>query len=161
MSQSLYALSQEYQWAFNELMEIPDLPAEVIADTLEGLAGDLEVKSLNVARFFQNIDAEAAAIKDAETRMAARRKALENKAQRLKTYLLDNMRACQISKISCPEFEISLRKNPPAVIIDNEALIPPEFVEIRTSTYINKVAIKAAGEVPGTHIEQGYALVIK
>jgi hypothetical protein len=158
---NLYELSTQYQAAFNELNEIDDLPDQVIRDTLEGLQGGLELKALNIARYFQNLDAEAAAIKDAETRMAARRKALENKAKRLREYLKQNMQNCQITKISCPEFEISLRKNPPAVIIDNEALIPQEFVEIRTSTYINKVAIKAAGEVPGTHIEQGYALVIK
>jgi aromatic ring-opening dioxygenase LigB subunit len=161
MNTSLYQLSAEYQMAFAELMEIPDLPAEVIRDTLEGLAGDLETKSINVAAYFLSLDAQAAAIKEAEAKMAARRKAIEAKSARLKDYLKQNMQACEIQKISCPEFEISLRKNPPSVIIDDESLIPLEFIEIRETRHIDKAAIKAVKGCAGAHIEQGFSLVIR
>jgi hypothetical protein len=162
MNTSLYQLSAEYQMAFQQIMELDGIiDQQIIADTLEGLAGDLEVKSLNVARYFQNLDAQAAAIKEAEARMAARRKAIENKALRLRQYLLQNMQACEISKISCPEFEISVRKNPAAVIIDDESLIPPEFIEIRETRHIDKAAIKACKGCAGAHLEQGVSLVIR
>jgi hypothetical protein len=158
---SLYELSNHYRQAFDELMSIPDLPADVIADTLEGLAGDLEVKSLNVARYFLDLDAQIAAIKDAEDRMLSRRRALESKSRSLREYLKTNMQACAISKISCPEFEISLRKAPPAVIIDDESLIPAEFIEIRETRHIDKAAIKACKGCPGVHLESGVSLVIR
>lgn len=45
---ALYNLATEYRAAADRLHDI-DVPEEVIADTLEGLAGEVEAKSTNVA----------------------------------------------------------------------------------------------------------------
>ena len=50
-----------------------DLPPEAVADTLEGMSGDLELKAQNVAMFVRNLEATAAAIKEAEARMSEQR----------------------------------------------------------------------------------------
>ena len=81
---ALYELAGEYRAAAEQLADL-DLPPEVVADTLEGLAGDLEQKATNVALFARNLEATAAAIKQAEADMAARRKAIENRAASIRT----------------------------------------------------------------------------
>ncbi|MGZ8954494.1 MAG: siphovirus Gp157 family protein [Methylovulum sp.] len=164
MNTSLYKLSTEYQLALTELTEMDDLPPAVINDTMEGLSGDLEAKSLNVAAYFLNLDAQAQAMKDAEAKMAARRKAIENKSARLREYLKSNMIACGITKIDSPEFSLRVQPTAGSVVIDDELLLPEGFIEIVESTKIDKAAIKAAlkaGPVPGARIAPGYALVIK
>ena len=156
---ALYELTADYRAAAEKLADL-DLPPEVVADTLESLAGDLEVKATNVAMFVRNLDALAEQIKQAEAQMAARRKAIEARAERVRRYLLENMQDCGIRKIESPWFVISIRKNPPSVVIDDERAIPPELMVTPEPPppRPDKTAIKerlfAGIAVPGAHLEQ-------
>ena len=127
MNTSLYVLANEYREAAEQMADL-DMPAEVIADTLDGLSGDLTAKATNVAMFVRNLEAMAASIKAAEQDMAARRKAIESRAASVKKYLLDNMQLSGIKKIDSPYFCISLRSNPPSVVVDDEAAIPADYM---------------------------------
>jgi hypothetical protein len=165
-SLTLYEISTEYRQALEVLTDPEnDLPAEVIADTLEGLQGTLQDKAVNVAKFFKNLEATAQAIKDAEQRMAARRKAIESRVTWMKTYLKDNMESCGITKIESPWFVLALQKNPAAVDIIDEAAIPDEFVEIVTTRKLDKTGIKRAIEfgvaVPGAILTRGTRLAMR
>lgn len=163
---SLYEISQNYREALDVLTD-PDcnLPAEVITDTLEGLQGSLEDKAVNVAKFFKNLEATADAIRQAELRMAQRRKAIEQRVAWMKDYLLANMDACGIQKIESPWFTMSIAKNPVAVDVLDEPAIPDQFVEIVTTRKINKASIKqaieAGVEVPGAYLTRGTRLAIR
>lgn len=84
----LYELAAEHRQNLEKLADL-DLPADVVADTLESLGGDLEEKTQNVVEFVRNLESTAEAIKDAEQKMAERRKAIENRAASLKRYVLD------------------------------------------------------------------------
>jgi hypothetical protein len=163
---TLYELSQTYREALDVLTDPElDLPNEVIADTLEGLQGSLEDKAVNVAKFFKNLEATADSIKQAEVRMSARRKAIENRVASLKTYLKESMEACGITKIESPWFALSIAKNPAAVDITDEDSLPDDFVEIVTTRKIDKTAIKKAiesgAEVPGALLTRGTRLAIR
>ena len=163
---TLYELSQDYRQALDTLTDPEnDLPAEVIADTLESLQGTLEDKAVNVAKFFRNLEATAQAIKDAEQRMSQRRKAIESRVAALKTYLKDNMESCGITKIESPWFTLAIQKNPAAVEIMDEDTIPDDFVEIVTTRKIDKAGIKqaieAGVEVPGAVLTRGTRLAIR
>lgn len=163
---SLYELSNEYQQAQTKLLA-SDFDEQTIKDTLEGLAGDLEVKAVNVAMFIRNVEVTADAIKQAEKDMADRRKALEKKVEAMKQYLKENMQACGITKIESPYFALTIKKNPPAVIIDNAGLIPsnlyvyPEAPEPYPDKKAIADEIKAGNEVAGAHLEQAERLEIK
>ena len=85
---ALYELAHDYRNAADKLADL-DLDPQTIEDTLESLSGDLEVKATNTAMLIRNLEASAAAIGDAEAQMAARRKALENRAKRIKDYVLN------------------------------------------------------------------------
>jgi hypothetical protein len=163
---SLYELSTEYQQIQNKLLE-SDFDEQTIADTLESVSGDLTAKAVNVAMFIKNIDATAEAIKQAEKEMAERRKALEKKAESIRDYLKYNMQACNMTKIECPYFALTLKKNPPAVVVDDVDAIPNNLFVCPEPPlpFPDKKAIaqllKEGVEVPGAHLEQSERLEIK
>ena len=76
---ALYLLAEEYRAAAEKLADL-DLDEQTVADTLESLAGSVEVKATNVAAFARNLEALADQIDEAERSMAARRKALTRRA---------------------------------------------------------------------------------
>ncbi len=169
MTTALYVLADEYQAAARKLADL-DLDEQTIADTLEGLAGELEVKATNVAMFVRNLEASAAAIKDAEAQMAKRRKSFETRAANVRAYLLSNMEFAQISKIECPFFKLAVRDNPPAVVIDNQDALPIEYMRWpdpppppmpEPDKKAIAAAIKEGKTVDGAHMERTKRLEIK
>lgn len=161
---SLYHIADRYQQALRELADM-DLPAECVADTLEGIEGEIQEKSRNVAAFFQNLEAEARAMKEAEDRIRARRQAIENKVVRMKDYLKNNMEHCGITEISCPEFTVRVRQNPGRVVVDDEDKIPDEFVRIKLTREIDKRAlgdaIKGGLDTDAAHLVRGTRLEVR
>lgn len=167
MTTSLYSLASEYQSAAERLADL-ELDEQTIADTLEGLSGELEVKATNVAMFVRNLESSAEAIKAAEGEMAKRRKSIESRADRIRQYLKDNMDRTGISKIESPYLSLVIKKNPPSVVIDAESQIPAEFFKAPPPPPPPSVdkkaiadAIKAGKEVPGAHMQAGTRLEIK
>lgn len=163
---ALYEIAAEYRDAATKLAEL-DLDAQTIADTLEGLSGDLETKAQNVAFFVRNLEATAAAIKQAEADMAARRKAMENRADSLKRYIFESMTVAGIEKIECPHFRLAIKNNPAAVDVFEPGLVPASFMRTPEppppapdKTAI-KEALKAGQDVPGARLTSGQRLEIK
>jgi hypothetical protein len=163
---TLYDLSVNYRQALDFLTDPElDLPLEAVNDTLESLAGELEDKAVNVAKFLRNMETMAEAIKNAEANMAKRRKALENRAQWLKYYLKESMERTGITEIECPYFKLSVQNNPTAVHILDEDAVPAEFKEEIVNWKIDKAAIKKAVQagqsVDGVSLYNSTRLVIK
>lgn len=162
----LFDLAAEYREAAEKLADL-DLPDEVVADTLEGMSGDLTTKATNVAMMVADWTALAASIKDAERRMAERRKAIENRAARVTDFLLNAMLYAGIEKIESPHLRIAVRNNPPAVEIDEPALIPAGFLRDvpPPPPEIDKAAVRAALasglDVPGARLVQRKRLEVK
>lgn len=163
---NLYELAVQYRADADKLADL-DLDDQTLTDTLESLSGDLEVKAQNTAMLIRNIESNAAAIKDAEAQMKARRTALENRATRIKDWLHANMLVAGIQKIECPYFKLSVRENPPAVEIYEPGLIPAQFMKqpeppppSPDKTAI-KAAIQSGEEVPGCKLTRGTRLEIK
>lgn len=167
MGISLYQLSAHYEHVFNRLAD-SDLPDEVIDDTLEGIEGELVEKGRNVAAFFLNLGAEIEAIKGAEARIAAHRKALENKQSRLKEYLKQNMSRCGITEIKANDGSFAAKLyigRDEAVVIDDEGQLPKDYLREKVTYTADKTLIKSAlndgFDVPGAHVEKRDRLEIK
>ncbi|MDD5037427.1 MAG: siphovirus Gp157 family protein [Methylococcaceae bacterium] len=162
---AIYEISARYQSLLDRLYD-PDLPEDCILDTLEGIEGEMADKAENIAALCCELEATAAAIKEAETRQKSRRQAMENKASRLRKYLLDAMAATGNSKFETSRFRIAIRQNPEAVIIDDEAAIPGDYYrEIPARMELDKAILKQAMKdgfpVPGAHLERGQRLEIR
>jgi hypothetical protein len=166
---ALYQLVEQYR-SLEALDASEDLPAEVIQDTLEGLTGELTVKATNVAKFILNTEAMVEAIEQAADAMKERAQRIRRRSESIRNYLKINMQASGITKIEATEFVLSLKKNPPSVIVDDEAMIPDAFKVTPTPPpppvpRPDKAAIKKAIQsglaVAGAHIEQHERLDIK
>lgn len=162
---TLFALTNEYRAAAMKLAEM-DLDAQTIADTLESLSGDLEVKAQGVAHMVRSLEADAAAVKQWSKDAAERAKALDNRAESLRGYLAHCMEASGIEKISGPGIALSWRSSS-AVVIDGEDLIPAELMRQKPAPAPEPdktaiaAAIKAGQVVPGAHLEHRRSLQIK
>ena len=163
---TLYEIAAEYRADLEKLAEL-DLDDQTLTDTLEGMGGELTTKAQSVACFIRNLEATAAQIKDAEAAMAARRKAVENRAARVKDYLLASMMVAGVQKIECPLFRMSVRENPAAVEVFQPELIPAQFMRqpepppATPDKAAIKEALKAGQDVPGCKLTQGKRLEIK
>ena len=165
---TLWQMTDRYLQALQALSDDDDLPPEVVRDTLDALGGDLQVKAGNVATYIRMLDTETEAIKAEIDRLRALEKRVDTHATRLRQYLLENMQRAGITRIEhteAPFYRISIRRNPPRVVVDEETFIPAEFVRTKVVEDIDKTAIKAAiqagQDVPGAHLEQNERLDIR
>ena len=123
---SLFLIGAEYRDAAERLADL-DLPPEVVADTLEGLSGELEVKAQAVGHMIRRLEADAAAIKQWAQTASDRAKAVQARADSLHAYLSANLAACGIQRVEGPGIALSWRKST-AVVIDEPGLIPAQFM---------------------------------
>ena len=162
----LYELANNYQ-QIKALEDMTDLPVEVIRDTLEALEGDLQAKAVNVAKFVENLEAQAGVIQAAANAMTARAQRVQKRANSVREYLKFNMQATGITRIECPEFTIRLQDNPEAVRISEGATVPDEFMvtpeppPATPDKKALKAAIKAGREIDGVWLEKGQSLRIE
>lgn len=163
---TLYSLSQELVEAQKNLLDL-DLPDNVVADTLEGLEGELKVKGENVAAMARNLESLANQIELAEKEMSRRRKIYQARAEWLKKYLKDNMEHVGLTEISCPYFVIKIKNNPVAVDVFDTKLVPDEYMTIPPLPEPTpdkrkiKEAIENKIEVPGAALTRGTRIEIK
>ena len=163
----LYEISSEYLAAMRDLEAMADdgtITPEVVADTLEGIAGEFEHKALNVAKYIATLEAEASALKEVETRKAQQRKSLESRADGMRRYLLSECLRTGLTPKDA-EIGIALRKSS-AVVIDDETALPEDFMrEIPARFEPDKALIKSALQdgysIPGARIEERKNLQIK
>jgi hypothetical protein len=162
---NLFELAQQYRADVAKLEDL-ELDDQTLSDTLESLSGDLELKAVNVIKFAKNLEATAAAIKEAEAAMAARRKSLEKRSDALRAYVFHNMQSSGIQKIECDYFRMAVRDNPPAVDIFDLAQLPQDYMREIPATYapdktLIKTAIKDGFVVPGAKLVTSQRLEIK
>lgn len=166
---ALYEIVTQYR-ALEALDASDDLPQEVINDTLEGLTGELTVKATNIAKFVLNLEAMAEAVTNASKAMKLRADRIQRKADSIRDYLRVNMQGAGITKIEATEFVLSLKKNPPSVIIDDESQIPDAFKvtpepppppQPRPDKTLIKKAITSGMTIAGAHLEQAERLDIR
>lgn len=163
---TLYELTTEYMELL-AMLEDPDVDEDLIADTLEGIDGELEVKADGYARVMRQMDADAKAIKAEEERLANRRKSLENRAANLKSRLQQMMEITGKVKFKTELFSFGIQKNPAAVVIDEQYIenIPEEYL-IRQDPKIDRAKLKedlkAGKDLDGiAHLEQTESLRIR
>ena len=162
---SLYDISAQYRADAARLADL-DLPAEVVTDTLDAMAGDLEAKAQNVVFFARDLQATASAIKEAEEAMARRRKAIENRARHLLEYVHGCMETAGVQRIECPHFRLAIQAKPPSVDVYEPGLLPAQYLRTPepSEPAIDKraiaEAIKAGQDVPGARLLHGTRLAI-
>lgn len=157
---NLYELSANYQ----QILSLIEDGQEGLEDTLESLTDAIEDKLENIGKLIKTIDAEAAGLKAEETRLVDRRKSLEANTKRLKQYAEQSMQDAGMKKSKGQLFTFSIQKNPAALDIVDESIIPEIFFTIPQPVLdkaIIKEQLKLGFEIPGAQLTQGESLRIK
>ena len=141
---NIYEITQDYL-KLMELASDPEIDPEIIADTFEGIDGELEIKAENYAKIMKNLEGDIAALKAEEERLAKKRKAIENNIKRMKAALQEAMELTGKTKFKTELFSFGIQKNAPSVVIDTADIrdIPEEYLKYKEPD-VDKTAIKNA-----------------
>lgn len=167
---TLYELATEYK-EFLAAVDEGDIPEEAIADTLQCIEADIDTKIDNTACLIKELEAEEAAIKAEEDRLAQRRKSKAAARERVSDYLAAMMQEIGKSDFESARVRIGFRKTPGKVIAEDEGSFIRWAMEHDDSLIsygkptLNKTAIKTALEtgrvLNGVRIETGVKMTIK
>lgn len=141
---TIYEITNDYLQLM-QMMEDPELDPQTLADTMEGIEGELEDKADNYARVMKNMEADLNGIKAEIERLSTRKKTIENNIKRMKEALQFSMETTGKTKFKTDLFSFGIRKNAPAVVMDEPYIenVPERFLKYSDPT-INKTAIKEA-----------------
>lgn len=161
--QTIYELTADYM-AVLEMASDPDTDPQAIADTLEGIGEEIEIKAENTAKVLKELEGEAAKLKAETERLDARRKNIENNIKSIKSRIYDAMKLTGKEKFKTTLFSFSIGKNPVKLIIDDEKKIPKKYFvpqPPKLDAAKLKEDLKAGAVRRYAHLEQGESLRIK
>lgn len=158
----LYEISVKYLEILNEANENGEIDQIKFEENHEAM----EEKSIAVASFIKNLQAEYEAVQTARKEMQEREAKLVKKIKYLSGYLKTQMEFTGISKISSsPLFEIKIKNCPPSLDIINETMVPDEFWESHIVRSIDRISLKRAiqdgVDIEGAKVIQRTRLEIK
>lgn len=165
---NLFELTEEYMQLL-EMAEDPDIDPEVLADTMEGLTGEIEDKADGYAYVIDSINADVDTIDKEIKRLQARKKTLTANVDSIKRNLYNAMLAIGKRKLKTAKHSFTIAKNGgkiPVVyapVIEIEK-IPAEFVKVEWD--VDKDAVReyleSGNELDFAHLgERGESLRIK
>lgn len=165
---NLFELTGEYLNLL-ELAEDPDTDPEVLADTMEGISGEIEDKADSYAYVINTINGDIDVVDAEIKRLQARKKTLSNNAESIKKNLYAAMITLDMRKLKTAKHTFSIAKNGGKIpVVINEGVSAKEIPEAyRTVKYdFNKDAIREALEkgafIPFAELgERGESLRIK
>lgn len=142
-----------------------------LLEALTELKGDFDTKAESVSLYIKELEAGAKALGESIKNLQSRKKAMENKVEHLKTYLINSMDTVNETKIETDKVRISLRNNAPSVLVYDEKAFINQYKGNRddllkySEPTINKTAIKDAlksGEdIAGATLESKRTVTIK
>lgn len=159
---NLYEIGAEYQKALTLSVESPD-DAQALICLLDEVEGLFEAKAANVVAYARNLEAESGAYKAEAKRLAERAAAFQAKADMLKRYIENQMRACGMIELKAGFFDLKFVKNPWAVEIEEGAEIPEEYIRVKREPDKTKLAeaLKAGWQIEGVRLTQTERLRIE
>ena len=141
-------------------------------DTLTGIECEFDEKAESIAIYYKQLLAEAKMLKAEKAAIAKRQSQKEKQAESLKTYLFKSMQALGRQKIDMPRAVMSLKKNAPSLVIDDEIsfvewaeehnldhLLKYSMPEVKKNDV--KALCKKGEEIPFVHMESKQSLSIK
>ena len=122
---TLYEITDEYRQLL-EIAEDPDMDPEVLRDTMEAIAADLEDKADGFAKVIRTLEAEEAGLDAEIKRLQARKSAVAGSKARINGSLVASMRATGETKFKTQLFSFGIQKNPASVVLA-EGKVPTEY----------------------------------
>ena len=141
---NLYELTNDYLQILS-MLEDPELDPQTLADTMEGIEGEFEIKAENYAKVIKNLEGDILAIKAEIDRLTSKKRVIENNIKSMKSNLQYAMETTGKTKFKTELFGFNIQKNTPSVVIDLEDLskLPSQFIK-QHEIEADKTAIKEA-----------------
>lgn len=147
----LYDYSEVYI-QLEELLVNGEIDQETFDDNIDAIEGSAVEKAQNVAKMIDNFQYHAAALKEEEDKLKAKRKTVENKINWLLGSLETFHKAAGISQAGI--YKLRMKKLPPSVEILDLEVLPEAYARFKKEA--NKTLIKKAiqdGEaIPGAFL---------
>ena len=168
----LYELSNLYADLLRQI-EDGELDEEQMVDALNVIEGEFDSKVENTVKFIKSLEGNISIVKAEEKRLKEHRQSLEKKVDKLKSYILENMKLAKIERVKTDLFNVSLRNNPGKVEIYDEnkflEFAKKEYswlVEEVTEFKIDKAGVKELLKqedliIPGVKLNKEKGLSIK
>ena len=160
---TLYELTEAYQELLSMALD-PDTDPEALADTMEAIDGEIEVKADGYAKVMKELKAIADARKAEAKRLLDGAKSVEANIDRMKSALMTAMKLTGKTKFKTELFGYGIQKNPPALKIDMPDRVPEEFLipqEPKVDSAAIKKELKEGVVYDWCHLEQSESLRIR
>ena len=161
---ALYEIDQD-------ILDCVDVETGEILDTekLDALQMERETKLEGVALWVKDLKAEAAAVKEEADKLTARKKALDNKIEGLKNWLLYALDGGKLKTARCNVYQTHSQR---LAVVDEEKLVqylkldddPDRYLRFREPELKKdeiKKALKDGEFFPGAALEETESVVIK
>lgn len=157
----LYEIANDYA----RLMDA-DFDADEIADTLEGMEGELTDKIEQLLAIVKNESGYAERLKEEAKSLNERAAVIQNKIENILAYIASSLEMAGKKKIRAGLHQVTVRAPSESVDITDSSALPPEYVEYETVIKADKLAIKhqlkAGNSIPGAQLKFGKpSLIIK
>lgn len=144
-----------------EQLEAGEMDEQAFTEAVDSIGLDKKIES--ICGVLRNLEAEAEAFKAEKERLAAREKTARNAVDRLKAYLVVNVKTLGVKTVKAGTFALSLGKSKSVEVLD-ATKIPAQYL-IEQAPKVDKAniskALKDGVEVPGARLLESEYLRIR
>ena len=160
----LYELSKDLKELEN--IDLEETDTEQLEYIKEVIKSEIVTKGTGIIRLVRNWESDLISIKSEIDRLTELKKIKENKIKKLKEYTKMCLQEAEMKKVETKLGNMTVRKNPVSIVIDDESLIDADYKQEVVTIKIDKKAIKEditknGVVVNGCHLEQSTSLIIK
>lgn len=161
---TLYDLTKEYA-ALLAMAEEEELDEQTLADTFEGLEGEIEDKADGYAKVIADLRMQGDGLQKEIDRLTKMKKSLEGNIDRMKKTLEIAMITTGKRKFRTDLFSFWIQKNTPSLKLDIEDDAVPAKYHIPQPDKIDREAIKKdlknGADIDWAHMEQSESIRIR
>lgn len=158
----IYDIQTELRDLLDTVDETGEL-TEVQADLMDKLHGELKEKQKGIIYYIKEAKAFEEVIAEEAKKLAAKKKALANKQDRLLELLGFTMEMEGTKELNFGDVVAKYAMTPPALEVDDESVVPEEYIKVVKS--VDKTSLKKAVqeglELEGVRLTQKETLRIK
>lgn len=140
---NLYQITEEDR-KLNDLMlgvETED-DNDAVIELMDEISSQIQNKGTGIIKARICTDSNIKAVDEEIKRLQAIKKSMQSKQSKFNEYVLFCMDKLGIKKIETPLGIISTRKSPASLVVEDESIVPNEFIVIKQTESIDKTAIK-------------------
>ena len=160
---TLYELTDEYRQLL-AIAEDPDADPEALADTMEGLTGEIEVKAEGYAVVIGELETEEAKFRKEAERLLRHADSLKANTRRMRENLMNAMVAMDKKKFTTEHYKFSVVGNGGVRPMKITGDVPDRFMMVKTEPDMKAIreSLEDGFDLPFAHLEErGKHLSIK